>query len=149
MSPLITLIPNSGIQFWDIGFELDTLPRPRVELAQRDGEAQRGGVAGREPDVEMIRGGRPRQLDLFPPRAAPARNRPRREAAGVERHGDRLGGVEHELVLAGAAVGRPFAQQSAEIAADAGRAAAELARVYADAHKVLCIAGCSSAAISH
>ena len=42
--------------------------------------------------------------------------------------------VQHELVPRGAVVGRPFAEQPAEIAAGAGGVAAELARVYADAH---------------
>lgn len=27
MNPLITLIPNSGIQFWDIDLDVDALPR--------------------------------------------------------------------------------------------------------------------------
>ncbi len=27
MAPLITLIPNSGIQFWDIDLDIERLPR--------------------------------------------------------------------------------------------------------------------------
>ena len=101
----------------------------------RRGEPERSGVGGREPDVEMIGGDGARYLHLFPPGAAAAGDRRVPETGGASSDSSiGSGSVEHEFVRPRALVGRPLPQQAAEIAADAGRPAAQFAGVYADAH---------------
>ena len=115
--------------------------RHEREIVNRDDcwnrEPQRRFIRRREPDVEPIGGGRARHRDLLPPRAAGAIDHARREAARVARELDGRVRVEHELVRLRAGRGGPLAEQAAEVAADAGRAARELARVDADADRHL------------
>src|SRR5207247_7085776 len=90
---------------------------------------QRRAVARREKHIEMIACRDRRHLDLFPPAAARSGNEARREAATVDREIQRGWCVENEFVHPCTIVASPLVNQAAQIAADTGRAAAELARV--------------------
>src|SRR5512138_2111670 len=98
------------------------------------GKTQRCGVRRREEHVEVVAPCRAREVDLLPPRAAGAGHQPGWEAAAVERQRDLAWRVQDEFVTT--RIDPPTGQQAAEIAADAGRAAAELARVDAYAHEL-------------
>ena len=104
----------------------------------RDVEAERRRVGRREEHVEAVarrdaRGSR----DLLPPRAAaiPAR-RGVANRRGVERDGERLGRVQDELVLPRGVGPRPTrGSRPPRYRPTPVGAAAQFARVYADAHR--------------
>src|SRR5436305_7581254 len=55
----------------------------------------------------------------------------------IEANGERLGRVEHKLVAPRPCIGGPRRQKPAQVASDAGCAAAQLSGVDADAHQVV------------
>ena len=97
-------------------------------------QPDRRGVRGREKDVQAIGCDGRRQLHLLPPRAAGTGDLAGRELPVITDHRQRIDAVEDKFMLPCAVGGRPFAQQSGEIAPDAGWASAELARIDADPH---------------
>src|SRR5688500_6101793 len=86
----------------------------------------------------MIAGGDRRQPYLLPPGIGLVGDDAGRKSPGIERYGERLGRVEHEIVMTSRVVGAPLPQQAVQIAARAGRAAAQFTCVDPNSHRLGC-----------